>query len=416
MSVNKVTDTARQRIIKKSVDPLPNNPGKAGFRADEVKKAMFGFVTDEEDSLLKELNRVVDEINESFLEEDEKFKEHYTKKETYSAEEIDDKIANVKVDLSDYDTRETTVKLLEGKVDKIEGMGLSSNNFTDGLKNKLEGLENYDDTLINSSLNNFKDLTNQSFESVNSQLSRIEEDKASKDFVNSSIETATATFKGTFTNLDTLKATQADNNDYAFYDHYVADNRTFDRYKYNGTEWVYEYSLNNSSFTDAQWKAINSGITEELKNQILTNVASINNLLNTVSELNINKANQTSLDETNKTVSTMKTKLDGIEAGAEVNTVDSVNGKTGDVKLNAEDVGALPSDTQLFSGSYNDLSNKPTLFSGNYNDLSNKPTIPTSYIKDASVTDDVLTIEKQDGTKLQFEGGGNAVIIRRWIE
>lgn len=57
--------------------------------------------------------------------------------------------------------------------------------------------------------------------------------------------------------------------------------------------------------------------------------------------------------------------------------VDSVNGKTGAVVLNASDVGALPSDTPLFSGSYNDLSNKPTLFSGDYNDLTNKPTIPS---------------------------------------
>lgn len=43
----------------------------------------------------------------------------------------------------------------------------------------------------------------------------------------------------------------------------------------------------------------------------------------------------------------------------------------------ASEVGALPANTQLFSGDYDDLSNKPTLFSGNYNDLTNKPTIPT---------------------------------------
>lgn len=45
----------------------------------------------------------------------------------------------------------------------------------------------------------------------------------------------------------------------------------------------------------------------------------------------------------------------------------SVNGKTGDVELDAEDVGALPSDTPLFSGSYNDLTDKPTI-----------PTVPTN--------------------------------------
>lgn len=40
-----------------------------------------------------------------------------------------------------------------------------------------------------------------------------------------------------------------------------------------------------------------------------------------------------------------KTKLVGIETGAEVNTVDSVNGKTGVVNLNANDVGAMSAST-----------------------------------------------------------------------
>lgn len=41
--------------------------------------------------------------------------------------------------------------------------------------------------------------------------------------------------------------------------------------------------------------------------------------------------------------------------------VNSVNGKTGAVVLDAEDVGALPDDTPLFSGDYDDLTNKPTI-------------------------------------------------------
>lgn len=40
-----------------------------------------------------------------------------------------------------------------------------------------------------------------------------------------------------------------------------------------------------------------------------------------------------------------KTKLSGIEAGAQKNTVASVNGKTGSVSLGASDVGALASST-----------------------------------------------------------------------
>lgn len=50
------------------------------------------------------------------------------------------------------------------------------------------------------------------------------------------------------------------------------------------------------------------------------------------------------------------------EVGA-VPTTRTVNGKalSGNITLNATDVGALPSTTSLFSGSYNDLTNKPTI-------------------------------------------------------
>ena len=101
---------------------------------------------------------------------------------------------------------------------------------------------------------------------INNQL-------ADKDFVNSSIATSTATFKGTVTASDDTEAsaqtalsaiTGMDDNDYAFVK--VPDTPQtgvgkFKRYKYNGTSWVYEYTLNNSSFTAAQWSSINSGIT-----------------------------------------------------------------------------------------------------------------------------------------------------------
>lgn len=58
---------------------------------------------------------------------------------------------------------------------------------------------------------------------------------ADKDFVNSSISTATATFRGTFTSLASLQAANGDKNDYAFYSHTdVAGNTIYDRYKYVG--------------------------------------------------------------------------------------------------------------------------------------------------------------------------------------
>ena len=109
---------------------------------------------------------------------------------------------------------------------------------------------------------------------------------ADKAFVNSSISTATATFRGTFNLVNdlhlTLAATHAqignalalaildsDNNDYCFVQIPTVETAPneiaqTDRYKFNGSTWEYEYTLNNSGFTSTQWIAINSGITSAL--------------------------------------------------------------------------------------------------------------------------------------------------------
>ncbi|MDE5620357.1 MAG: hypothetical protein K2O29_07255 [Ruminococcus sp.] len=55
-------------------------------------------------------------------------------------------------DLSDYYTKSQTDGLLVNKIDKVNGMGLSENSFTDAEKTKLSLLENYDDTEIRSQI------------------------------------------------------------------------------------------------------------------------------------------------------------------------------------------------------------------------------------------------------------------------
>ena len=111
--------------------------------------------------------------------------------------------------------------------------------------------------------------------------------------MNSSIATNTANFLGTYSYVTDLGFPQpssaADvnnaaiatalggltfaqtptNNDYVFVSINYApttDVDEFRRFKFNGTTgtWAYEYTLNNSSFTAAQWAAINSGITSGL--------------------------------------------------------------------------------------------------------------------------------------------------------
>ena len=100
---------------------------------------------------------------------------------------------------------------------------------------------------------------------------------ADKGFVNSSIATNTANFIGTFNSVAELEAYSGTltNNDYAFVQTTdTAGNTLYDRYKWNGSEWLFEYELNNSSFTAAQWAAINSGATaEKLANYVTTNTA-----------------------------------------------------------------------------------------------------------------------------------------------
>lgn len=116
-----------------------------------------------------------------------------------------------------------------------------------------------------------------------------------ESFVNSSIATNTATFRGTYDlTAEQLNALPwqstnpdgtyyCDNNDYVFLttkkDGQVI---AYSRYKCviaaSTITWVYEYTLNNSSFTDEQWAAINSGITAAIVNSI----PNIHNLLDGV--------------------------------------------------------------------------------------------------------------------------------------
>lgn len=52
------------------------------------------------------------------------------------------------ISLIDYYKKSEVDNLLNNKVDKIEGKGLSTEDFTTELKNRLNSLENYDDTAL----------------------------------------------------------------------------------------------------------------------------------------------------------------------------------------------------------------------------------------------------------------------------
>ena len=98
---------------------------------------------------------------------------------------------------------------------------------------------------------------------------------ADKEYVNHSITTATATFRGTVETTTALAALTGDLNDYAFLKIYdeTTHSYSYDRYKWveSGGDyghWKYEYSIENTEFTAPQWEALNSGITCSLVDKI----------------------------------------------------------------------------------------------------------------------------------------------------
>lgn len=186
---------------------------------------------------------------------------------------------------------------------------------------------------------------------------------ADKDFVNSSIATSTATFKGSYNVVSDMglhynsshsdvktwmdaNVVNCDNNDYSEVLYPTSDSAAteiflVERWKYN-TAWEYDYPLNNSGFTSAQWKSINSGATSELIAQITTN----------------------------------KNAIDAMDSTATIASVsnDVVTLKGGLVETN----GVVTNDSS------NDIELSKVAKTGNYGDLSNTPTNTSDFTNDGS--------------------------------
>ena len=185
-----------------------------------------------------------------------------------------------KEDIGDIDITNNIEELLNNKADKNHNHNdlYYTKDVTDATNNLLK------EELTNKIPTKTSQLVNDSNYTTATQLNKVTElipntatvdnQLADKNFVNSSISTATAEFRGTVENLEELNNLTADINDYAFYKHKDENGNTvFDRYKFTD-KWEYEYTLNNSSFTAEQWATINSGIT---KNSIPTKVSELIN-------------------------------------------------------------------------------------------------------------------------------------------
>lgn len=151
--------------------------------------------------------------------------------------------------------------------------------------------------------------------------------------------------------------------------------------------------LSSNDYTDAEktkLAGIATGATKVTVDSALSSSSTNpvqNKVINTALGNKVDKVSGKGLS-TNDYTTTEKNKLAGIAAGAQVNTITSVNSKTGAVVLDAEDVGALP-DTTVLADLTTDAThrtvtdaekatwNAKSNFSGSYNDLTNKPSIPS---------------------------------------
>lgn len=235
-----------------------------------------------DDSLLKteiEKNRENIELNKQEINNLDDIK---VDKVTGKSLIADTEIARLK-NVKNYDDTQIKTDIAK-KVDKEEGKGLSSNDFTNEEKEKLSSLENYDDTQVKQDINRIKEkIPTQA--TNNNQL-------ADKDFVNSSLNSITAFYITKNLNGDQFNSKSELDSATEFYsggevrvptrnDYCIIladetkDNATT-RYIYQNGQWEFQYIVNETPLTSEQIKAINSGITPELVAKLqgidLTNV------------------------------------------------------------------------------------------------------------------------------------------------
>lgn len=156
--------------------------------------------------------------------------------------------------------------------------------------------EGYVDTAVGAVQDDVNDI-----EALIPSAATVSNQLADKAFVNSSISTNTANFIGTFSSLAELQQQTATNNDYAFVIETDAlGNEYYDRYKYNGSQWLYEYKVESTPFTASQWAAIQSGITSALVTKIGTALQPadvIDNLTSTATDKPLSAAQGKALND-----------------------------------------------------------------------------------------------------------------------
>lgn len=258
----------------------PNNPTSAGWSASKIREyqwkpsdILFTYLDSVEGTLVVYVNECIEASNTNEVAiATEKTRSEV--KETMLQSNIDAEVARAKNKESELKSYTDTSVGAE-KARAVAEEDKIANNLTseaDRAKNVESGLD--------ARVSNVEGkIPNQA--SATNQL-------ADKEYVDNAVSTVAASFRGTVESIYALQSLQGDVNDYAFL--IVTDQATgtkqYDRYVYSEEKssktgnWKFEYTLNNSGFTDSQWGSINSGVTEDLVEQIGTNANDINTLKN----------------------------------------------------------------------------------------------------------------------------------------
>jgi len=237
------------------------------------------------------------------------------------------------------------------------------------------------------------------------------------DFVNSSVSTNTAYFIGTFNSLSDLEnySGEVSNNDYAFVVSVDSNSNTvYNRYKYNSeTEtWNFEYSLNNSSFTAAEWETIQSGLTANDRTNYNNHLTNTNNP-HSVTKAQVGLGNVDNTSDADKPVSTAtQTALSGKQDtltfdgtyDASTNKAATVSTVTNAINdLDVSSVGGSGKYISAISETDGKISATPTTFDTSLSSSSTNNNAPTSKsVYDDQQRQDLVLAEVVDAGAKNF--------------
>ena len=254
--------------------------------------------------------------------------------------------------------------------------------------------------LIPSATTTSNQLADKAF--VNSSISNMAANYVTSDAQGDNFATHAALIAGPYYNKGVSYTLT--NNDYALVEADEDHNNAATRYIYDGTQWAFQYIVNNSPFSQAQSDAINSGITSSLVTSYSGHVA------------------DTTIHVTSSDKTTWSGKQDALVSGTNIKTInnESLLG-SGNITIGGSSLPSQSGNAGKFlstdgtDAAWTSVATVAT--SGSYADLSNTPTIPVvvqDFWVDSTTGAITCTFSATPTTKSVHTIIGNTTIVGTW--